>query len=368
MKDFLLSFINPLKMKRFRFMSVFIAMLIFIASVYVISFPYQIYINSHKDEYLSQKSYVNAYIDLPQTAGEEFLSLKAGQYKVNDKFEMVSTNTDNTFKVYEFFDIDIQLFEEEPKTVDFYFVFDVNDSLTKSLNQIKENYAKAFPDDSENKINYISYIYYLDTINEDIEINSEYQNNRFAQLHNVEEEKLKEQMDKITNFDLFNIEPIENSYLLVFMKSSLLTQIPHYDEKAEKMTYRQLSAYYNSKMQFDFTNVSSLQEFGNHYVDLMFEPLIETDKTNYLLQVIGYVILFPAIYVLILCWTMKKRGIMKTFKEYYNVASIASVLPLIVTFILSWFIPNVVIIYGLLFTVFTLFVFIKINSTPELGD
>lgn len=369
MKEILLSFILPLKMKRFRFMSVFIAMLIFIASVYCIALPNQLYIKSHKDEYLSQKSYVNAYIDLPEETNGDFKRLKDAQYKMNDKFEMTSPIAHDGFAIYSFESIDIQLFDEDPKVSNFYIVFDINNTLSQRLEKIKEDYTNMYPDDSKEKIQNASYLYYLDTLNENIEINKEYQNKRFLELHNEEETKLKELKNKITNFDLFGLDVSENSYLLIFMKSTLSTQIPYYDKSEDKITYPSLTTYYKtSDMNFDFTQITSLRDFGNQYVDLMFKPLEQTDRTNYLLQVIGYVILFPAIYVLVLCWTMKKRGVMKTFKEYYNIASISSVLPLLITFILGWFIPNVVIVYGFLFCIFTLFVFIKINSTPELAD
>ena len=54
MKKLLLSIISPSKMKRFRFMSVLVSILIFIVSIYAIAFPNDIYMNTHKDLYLSQ--------------------------------------------------------------------------------------------------------------------------------------------------------------------------------------------------------------------------------------------------------------------------------------------------------------------------
>ncbi len=369
MKDLILSFINPLKMKRFRFMSVFISILIFIVSVYLIALPNQVYIDNHKTEFLSQKSYVNAYLELPELAlGSDFIS---SQYVVDENYEMVSKNSDNKPQIYKYSDIDVKLYNEEnSKTIDINIVFDINDTVTTRLNNIKKEYTELYPDDSNTKANYSSYIYFM--ASRDLEEGSEtetWKQEQFLKLHETEESELQTQTSKITNFDLFGLESDENDYLLIFLKQSVITHIPLIDEEKEAISYPALSSYYKvSEMKFDFTECENLNDFGIHFADVMFEPLSNTDQTNYLIQVLGYVILFPGIYVLILCWSMKKRGVMKTFKEYYNIASIASVVPAIITFILAWFIPKVVILYGALFCVFVLFSFIKINSTPELGD
>ena len=368
MKQLLLSFIMPLKMKRFRFMSVLVALLIFIVSIYAIALPNDVYMNTHKDYYLSQKAYVNAYLDLPETKlDEKFVS---AQFKVNDKGEMTSTMK-NEIVQFHYEDIDVLLFgEEQPKSVDFHIVFDVDDILTTELNNIRKEYKELYPDDSDNKVSYASYIYYVEKIKLTTEEDTnEFKLNKFKEINETEEAKLQEQMQKISNYDLFNIKTSGDDYLLIFLKTSIVSQIPYYDATKQETTYPALSSYYNvAKMNFDFTNIKNLNEFGTYLGQMMFEPLSNTDQTEYLLQVLGYVLIFPAIFVLLLCWSMKKRGVMKTYKEYYNVASIASIVPLLITFILAWFIPKVAPIYGALFCVFVLFAFIRINSTPELAD
>ena len=72
MKDILLSFIIPSKIKRYRFMSIFVSMLIFVIGVYCIALPNQSYTKRHKDEFLDQKIHVSAssnislgYLELP---------------------------------------------------------------------------------------------------------------------------------------------------------------------------------------------------------------------------------------------------------------------------------------------------------------
>lgn len=374
MKEFILSLIMPLKMKKYRFMSVLIAILIFIATIYLLSFPHQIYMNNNKDEFLAQKAYVNAYINLPQnlnqTNQEQYQELLKNKYKVNKDYQMTSSSVNNQPQVYDFENIDVKLYgDKEEKTINIHIVFDINDTVTTELNNIKEDYLKLFPDDANTKANYASYIYFLTKKKYQGEIDNTWKNNKLTELHETEEDDLLKQMDNIDNFDLFGVSHDGYDYLLIFLKDSLVTHIPYYDESKEKITYPALSSSYSvSKMNFDFSNCQSLNEFGNHFANIMFKPLSSTEQTEYLMQVLGYVLLFPAVFVLILSWAMKKRGVMKTYKEYYNVASIASVVPTIIVFIIGWFVPKIIPLYGALFCVFVLFSFIKINSTPELGD
>lgn len=369
MKEFLLSLISPLKMKRFRFMSVFISMLIFVVSIYFLAIPHQVYMKANKEEYLLQKSYVNAYMNISEniSMGQDFIN--AG-YKIDENKEMTSKSSLKGVQKYEYDTIEVQLLDQEPKNINFYVVFDIEDSVVTELNDANKLYEEKYPDDTKEKKSYASYLYYVDKIKQE-NVTSEWTNKKLEELHNTEESTLSEKMKKLTNFDLFNINvnDSENNYLLMFFKKYAVSQIAYYDENAEKMIYPALNAYYETgKLNFDFTNTTTLTEFGNHFAYTMFEPLYQSDQTEYLLQVVGYVLIFPAIFVLLLCWSMKKRGIMKTYKEYYNVAAISSIMPLLITFAVSWFFPKAVLVYGGLFCMFTLFVFIKINSTPELGD
>ena len=371
MKELLISLVSPLKMKKYRYMTVFIAMLIFVVSVYVLALPNKMYMKMNKDEYLSQKIYVNAYIDLPEdiTLDSNFI---ASQYKVNDEFQMTTASANKEVKKYYFENVGVKLSGEEMKSVNFHIVFDLENSVDTGLNEIREEYKKVYSDDSDDRISLATYLTYVEWIKLSKEEATEtWKNDKFETIHNTELDDLKADMSKLTNFDLFNINinNTENNYMLMFFKDYCVSQIAYFDEKAEKMTYPSMQVVYNSQdVKFDFTTQNNLKEFGNYFVETMFSPLSTSDQTTYLLQVVGYVIIFPAIFVLLLSWSMKKHGVMKTYKEYYNVAALSSILPLLITFIVGWFVPKIVPLYGALFCLYTLFVFIKINSTPELGD
>ena len=370
MKEFILSLVSPLKIKKYRFMTVFIAMFIFVVSVYLVAIPNQMYMKINKDLYLSQKIYVSAYIDLPEEKlPAEFIAEK---YKINDEYKMVSASNTKEIQKYYFENIEVKLYEEEMKSINIHIVFDLDNSVDTKLKAIREKYVQLYPDDSDNRKTYSAYITFVEYIKlPKEEATDSWIENKFKELKETEDKVLEDQMRQLSNFDLFNINinETENNYLLMFFKDYAVSQDAYYDQQAEKITYPSIQVIYSDQnLKFDFSDKTTLTEFGNYFAQTMFKPLSSSDQTNYLLQVVGYVILFPAIFVLLLCWSMRKRGVMKTYKEYYNVSAISSIIPAIITFIIGWFVPMAATIYGALFCLFTLFVYIKINSTPELGD
>lgn len=366
MKEFLISLFMPMKMKKYRFMSVFVSMLIFVISIYLVAVPNKAYMKMHKEEYLSQKAYVNAYMNLPEIdLGTEF---KDAKYKVEDN-KLVSSNAGQKIESYKY-NVDVEIFEED-RNINIYIVFDKTNYVFNELDKILKEYKEIYPNDSAEKCQYASYIYFTDMIKLDPNlVTNAWKQAKFLEIHDTEEKVLQDHMNTLTNFDLFNVNAQgNNNFLLIFMEELTVSQISYYDQVNEEWITPALTAYYaSSNLKFDFSNISNLNEFGTEYVNKMFKPLSESDHTKYLLQVLGYVIIFPAIFALLLCWSMRKRGIMKTYKEYYNIASISSIIPAIITFIVAWFVPNIVPLYGILFFLFVLMSYIKINSTPEMGD
>lgn len=366
MKDILLSFIIPSKIKRYRFMSIFVSMLIFVVGVYCIALPNQSYTKRHKDEFLDQKIHVSAYTHLDDLAlGDEFIN---SNYKIEEHV-LVSNNTTSTFDKYLF--TSDTIINGENKTINVYVIFDKNNSLNNALVDIQNDYASSYQEESETRIKAISYLYYIEKTNlEEGQYNEDWRLTKYQYYKNLTDEQLNEQYSKLDNFDLFGIdEQGDNNYLLMFFKDQVVSQVPYYPEGAMYHSYTSFTAYYEMhSLEFDFTEANTLNEFGKEFADCMFKPLYDRDQTNYLLVVVGYVLLYPAIYSLLMFWCMKKRGVMKSFKEYYNVAGIASVLPTVIVFIVAWFVPEIAPLYGALFSVFTLLVFMKINTTPELAD
>ena len=85
------------------------------------------------------------------------------------------------------------------------------------------------------------------------------------------------------------------------------------------------------------------------------------------LQLFVYIIVFTLVITLLFSLLFKKNGRLKTIKEYYNIASLANIVPAIIAFILMWINPVIVgSAYLFIFTVYYLFVLYRINNSPEI--
>lgn len=85
------------------------------------------------------------------------------------------------------------------------------------------------------------------------------------------------------------------------------------------------------------------------------------------LQLFVYIIVFTLVITLLFSLLFKKNGRLKTVKEYYNIASLANIVPAIIAFILMWINPVIVgSAYLFIFTVYYLFVLYRINNSPEI--
>jgi len=74
----------------------------------------------------------------------------------------------------------------------------------------------------------------------------------------------------------------------------------------------------------------------------------------------------PAILFIFLFWLIfRKNGKLTTFKEYFNLAAISSILVTVLVFIIGWFWSQVFGYYLFAFMGFYLFVLYKINSAPN---
>ena len=134
-------------------------------------------------------------------------------------------------------------------------------------------------------------------------------------------------MSKLTDLDLFGIKNYDkDTYMISMFNTYINSHVPlvqtvkvDKETTEDRLTFPALQVAYNTfNINFDFTKAETLSDFGETIQDVMFTPLFNHEKSGFLLQVVGYVILFPAVYALILFWCLKKRGVMKTYKEYYK--------------------------------------------------
>ncbi len=354
--DILKSLVIPSKMKKYRYMSCLIAMLIFIAAIYLTTLPYGSLINRKKETYLQEKTYVSAYYDMGDDLTEGYQKIKDANYKVVDGV-MVSSKETNEKEVVSY------TYMKNEEVITTHLVFDITNSVTTELDELKKEFLELHPSFSSGTAMQVSQLVYIKLLKD----STLDKNVLFTEYSGYEQEKIQEEIDKVSNFDLFGITHNPNDYLIGFFKEYMISQIPY--EENEKIIYPSLTASYSSNsVEIDFSDITNVHDIGRKVCNGLFNTLKANDKNQNLLQALGYIILYPTVLIILMWFSMRKRGNLKTFKEYYNVASIASIVPTIITFILAWFIPGAVMAYGILFSIMVLFAYISINSKPELGD
>lgn len=123
---------------------------------------------------------------------------------------------------------------------------------------------------------------------------------------------------------------------------------------------------YSNAGEFTFDGLK-VDEFVPYLLGKLEVGYILLATTSLRLQIFIYVIIFTLVVTLLFSLLFKKNGRLKTFKEYYNIASLANIVPAIIAFILMWINPVYVgSIYLFMFAVYYLFVLYRINNSPEI--
>lgn len=78
--------------------------------------------------------------------------------------------------------------------------------------------------------------------------------------------------------------------------------------------------------------------------------------------------LMPLIFIFMFWLVFKRTGRLKYFKEYYNIAAISSIAPLLLTFVAAWFLPDVIEWYIFIFAVYYIYVLYRINNAPDAAE
>ncbi len=103
---------------------------------------------------------------------------------------------------------------------------------------------------------------------------------------------------------------------------------------------------------------------GAYIIDQVILGLSAYARSTAFINTLLICVLFPLLMVLIFWLFFKRNGKLTQFREYFNIASLTSVIPLLVTFSVSWFIPAILNAYIFLFSIYFLFVLYRINNSP----
>lgn len=364
--EFIKSFIIPSKMKKYRYMSIFIALAIFIASVYILITPYKITMTNQKQELIDGNVMeLLAFYELDQ-ASFDYNPIKTSGFKIEDN-ELKTTKVDDG--EFDYYLISYQNEAEEDIRV--HFVFDPYNNVNKKVSTIKDDYYEEYElDDNaseEDKLqaSTIATLTYIAKVADNgLDVTG-----YFETLRSKTAEELQVLLDEVSRFDYFNISTSASvrDYLMVFNPTYLDYQIPLYDLEGEERPINQTSAsiLYSQDVTFDMTAYQNIDEFGNEITEIIMNIYIITIQGRYTINAILMVLLYPAMIILILWLFFRRNGNLKTFKEYYNIAAITSVVPTLVSFGLLWIFPEMISLYGILLSVFYIFVLYRINLTPQ---
>ena len=128
----------------------------------------------------------------------------------------------------------------------------------------------------------------------------------------------------------------------------------------------QCQAYNISTTKLPF-NINELidTDFASYLYDYVVSGYISIQISNFSIIALIYLVGFTLVFSLLFSFIFRKAGRMKKFKEYYNIASIANIIPLLITFIVMWINPGLFgIVYLSTFAIYYLFVLYRINNSP----
>lgn len=162
-------------------------------------------------------------------------------------------------------------------------------------------------------------------------------------------------------------------YFLKFFKDSFYFQAHQQGIEEEEIKHNNeviTPSGYHAKYIYiqDFTlefDEASARSIGNYLVDILVDLEVQAINSFSIFPITLFIFILPLIFVLIFWLTFRKNGKLKTIKEYYNIAAIVSIIPVIITFITLWFWSDFIKYYMYLFSLMYLFILYKINNSPD---
>lgn len=162
--------------------------------------------------------------------------------------------------------------------------------------------------------------------------------------YNINERFTK--MDKVEGDDY---------YLLVFYEDRLYYRNPKSGFELQ----------YNNKIDFDFASMEDGSLISYRIMDL-FIPNIKAENT---FKTFISTVVYTFVIVLMLWLFFHFSGSTYTLKEFYNIGAIASIVPLVIIFILAWIFPKVDFItyYSSVFGIYYLVMMLLINNKTKIA-
>jgi hypothetical protein len=362
--DIFKSFFVPKEMKRYRYMSALVAFAIFIVAVMLLRLPFQVTTKNSKNELIENNVLSVLAFDELNDPNFDFSPIKNSQYVTSEG--ILTANYRDT-DAYRFFTAE---YTKAGRIIRIHFVFDPYDDIQEKIDHLQQQYMEIY-DINEDSTELVAQAYTVAVLtyvakqdDRDLDVVA-----YFETKHALTAEQLTEEGSAISKFDFFNITSSndQDDYLLVFTQTYVQFQIPLHDAEGEELLPKDTLATiaYSDYMQVNVESMTSIDDFGHQFASNVIDLYIQYSTVQQTLQAILIVIFYPALVVVILWLFFRKNGNLKTFKEYYNIAAISSIIPTLITFAVLWFVPTLVTMYGLTFSIFYIFILYRINLTPE---
>ena len=291
--NFLKSFIFPLKMRRFRTMSVLIALVIFMASTYLAIVPIK-YKHSKPQYVIPTNAYLTKdYQDA--TSDFDYSEIKNKNYVIEKDLSL--TAEDKTMTIYT---VDSIVNNSNYK---FYFVFDFDNDGFSSSTDLYEKYNLV----KEEKSAILLFA------------------PKYYELQNTKEETVND---------------------------------------VASITFNTIQGSTYQDCNLDFDSFNNTDEFLDG-ISLMLAKLYGTMYVSaFTLTSTLMMFVLPFVLILVMWLIFRKKGTLVKLKEYYNIASICTIVPTLLAFGIAWFWPQVINFYTTAFVVYYLFVIYRINAFP----
>lgn len=313
-------------MAKYRYISVLVSICIFILSSYLLAIPAKYYITNHIDEMVSDQNYLSlqAIENIPYEPTvnaiiEEIQSKEChAEYDEENSFLLECDNLPLDEQEKAFYENDIVYVNDQDITIKIHFVIDLfNPTTGEASYKAAEKYAyseETFP----------------------------------------------------------NIETTEY-YLIVLWPGSIYYQA-HPQGISEKNITHGETIISESFANASFTDIGfdtvhfnkSGSNAGAYLVQQIKAGYIPNYTSSYSLLTFFFCVVFPLILVFLFWIFFRKTGRLKTFKEYYNIAALSSIIPTLVTFIAIWFAPGIISnLYLFGFSAYYLLVLYRINNSAN---
>jgi len=166
----------------------------------------------------------------------------------------------------------------------------------------------------------------------------------------------------------------EQNYLFVFYENKLLYKIPKSVPVGTVRSNTEFEILYeraNGDGDFSLAAMGENSNTAGIYLSRRLAETVYYELLKLNLTFMGFVYCFfwPLILTLILWILFKKAGKLETYKEFYNIAALTSIIPILLIFAVTWFIPTALDLFIPIYSFYTMFMIYKINnSSTSIND